>query len=157
MPARPPPEVASEAWGWAMSRDTFNLIDRQKLLSGAADYGAGQVSAPPGLEANPVGLVLDARIGRHRVRFLGVIPAGESPQFLTIWTPAQPKRLKPALVKKYRRERRNFVTAVARQFGLAFQIIDRMSGAPRTTELVYADGEVEPVEPPAPYPEALVH
>ena len=139
-----------------MSGDTFNLIDREKLLSGE-DYGAGQVSTPPGVEANPVGVVLDACIGRHRVRFLGIVPAGESPRFLTIWTPAKPKRLKPAHLKKYRRERRNFVTAVARQFGLAFQIIDRMDGAPRITELVYEHGEVEPVVPAPPYPEAVVH
>ena len=70
-----------------MSDGVFNLIDRRKLLSGEADYGAGQVSAPPGVEANPVGVVLDARIGRHRVRFLGVVPTGETPRFLTIWTP----------------------------------------------------------------------
>jgi hypothetical protein len=153
---RPFFEVASEAWGWAMSGGVFNLIDRQKLLSGEANYGAGQVSAPPGVEANPVGVVLDARIGRRRVRFLGFVPAGESPRFLTIWNPDGPKRLKPAHLKKYRRERRNFITAVAKQFGLAFQIIDRMDGAPRITELVYEHGEVEPVEPPAPYP-AVVH
>jgi len=140
-----------------MSGEVFDLINPRKLLSGEADYGAGQISAPLGVEANPVGVFLDARIGRHRVRFLGVVPTGESPRFLTIWTPAQPKRLKPALVKKYRRERRNFVTAVARQFGLAFQIIDRMDGAPRITELVYEHGEVEAVQPPAPYPEAVVH
>ena len=91
------------------------------------------------------------------MRFLGFVPTGESPRFLTIWSPPQPKRLKPALVKKYRRERRNFVTAVARQFGLAFLIIDRMDGAPRITERVFEHGEVEPVVPAAPYPEAAVH
>jgi len=174
MCARPLPEVDAEALGRAMSgcpvaipkhhREpagtgsdaVFNLIDPERLLSGEADYSAGQVSAPPDVEANPVGVVLDARIGRYRVRFL-CVAAGGSPQFLTIWKPDRPKRLKPALVKKYRRERRNFVTAVAKQFGLALQIIDRMDGAPRITVLVYEHGEVELLAPAIPYPEDGVH
>jgi hypothetical protein len=90
------------------------------------------------------------------VRFLCVAADG-SHRFLTIWKPDRAKRLKPALVKKYRRERRNFVTAVAKQFGLAFHIVDRMDGAPRITELVYEDGAVEPVIPAVPYPEGGVH
>ena len=151
--------MASKAQaGAAMSDAVFSLIDRQKLLSGE-DYGAGHVSAPPGVEAYPVGVVLDARIGRHRVRFLCVLQRNHAgpPALLAIWKPARPERLKPALLRKYRRARRNFVTTVAKQFGLAFLIIDRMDGAPRITERVFEHGEVEPLVPAAPYPETAVH
>jgi hypothetical protein len=101
---------------------------------------------PPGVEPEPAGCILDADIGRYRVRFLCVLQRDHAgpPAFLTVWKPDRPKRLKPAPVKKYRRERRNFVTTVAKQFGLAFQIIDRMDGAPRITELVSHDGAVVP-------------
>ena len=62
--------------------------------------------------------------------------------------PDRPKRLKPALLRKYRRERRDFTVECAKHFGLAFQVIDRMDGAPRVMELVYESGEVEPVDLP---------
>ncbi|MDQ3776909.1 MAG: hypothetical protein M3461_22455 [Pseudomonadota bacterium] len=149
--------VAAAPAGAAMSDGVFNLIDREKLLSGAADYGASQVSAPPGVEANPVGLSYDGQVGRYLVRFLFVVDKDGAPHFASIWNPAKPKRLKPALIKKFRRERRHFSKAVAQEFGLALRIIDRMDGAPRVTELVYEHGAVEPVEPPVPFLETVVH
>jgi hypothetical protein len=60
--------------------------------------------------------------------------------------------LKPATARKYRRERREFVVAVAKEFGIDIQVIDRLDGAPKVTELVMApDGLVKTLEPAISY------
>jgi hypothetical protein len=106
-------------------------------------------------EASPRGLVQDAKIGRYLVRFIFVIFPGEGPKGGALWDPPCPKRLKPRLLKAYRRERREFFRLVSETFGLPLQIIDRMDGAPRITEQIYEDGVVEPVDLPVQWPEGV--
>ncbi|MGH8578499.1 MAG: hypothetical protein ACREXJ_16660, partial [Gammaproteobacteria bacterium] len=98
----------------------FDLIDGLKLLAGESGYSAGRVSAP-GLDASPAGLVYDVRLGRHSVRFL-FVETGGVPFTTAIWKPAPPRRLKPSLLKKYRRERRAFAVEAAKTFGWCLPI-----------------------------------
>lgn len=134
-----------------MSDGTYNLLDRERFLAGE-DFDGGLASLPPGSEIRPIGMTLDAHIGRYLVRFFCVLDRDGTPRSASIWKPEKPKRLKPALIKKYRRERRNFFTAIVREFGVGIRVIDRMDdGRPRVTELIYEDGTVEALDPPAPY------
>ncbi|MGH8578347.1 MAG: hypothetical protein ACREXJ_15835, partial [Gammaproteobacteria bacterium] len=131
----------------------FDLVDAQKLLSGEADYSAGRVIAPD-LGARPFGLIYDVRLGKHSVRFLFAQGPDGIPLTAGIWKPAPPKRLKPSLLKKYRRERRAFAVEVAKTFGWCLPIIDRFGGDPRISEIVLPTGEVERMDPPIAYREA---
>jgi hypothetical protein len=129
----------------------FFKIDPQKLAIPGEDLSAGAqvVDVPPGTDAIQSGLVGDARIGKYVVRFFFTILDG-TPRFASLWKPERPKRLKPALVKKFRRERLAFAKDVAEAFGVGVYIVDRMEDAPRVTDLIYEDGVVEAVDLPVP-------
>jgi hypothetical protein len=145
--------VVAAASGGRMT--DFFKIDQQKLATPGADLGAGaRVDVPPGTDAIQAGLIGDARIGKYTVRFLFAIVDGV-PRSATLWSPEKPKRLKPATLKKYRRERLAFAKEIAEEFGLPLRIIDRMGGVPRITEQIYEDGVVEPVDLPVPRPEGV--
>jgi hypothetical protein len=100
-------------------------------------------------------MIYDAQVGKHLVRFVFAIFPGEEPKGGALWTPPCPKRLKPRLLKTYRRERREFSRLVAEKFGLPLQVIDRMGGAPRITEQIYEDSVVESVDLPVPHAEGV--
>jgi hypothetical protein len=122
-------------------------VDPDKLRVAGADFSAGPAEVPPGADVR--GLIQDSRVGRHTVRFLFLLdPAGDVPRFASVWDPPRPKRLKHAVLKQYQRARREFAAFVAQEFGVGVQVIDRSSGAPRVTELVYEDGDVERVDWP---------
>jgi hypothetical protein len=134
----------------------FFKIDPQKLASPGADLGAGAqvVGVPPEADVVQTGLIGDARIGKYTVRFLCAIVDG-APRFASLWKPERPKRLKPALVKKFRRERLAFAKDVAEAFGVGVYVVDRMGDAPRVTNLIYEDGVTEAVNLPVPRPEGV--
>jgi hypothetical protein len=145
-------EVVAEASGGRMN--DFFKIDPQKLTTPGEDIAGGRVDVPPGPDAIQAGLIGDARIGKYVVRFFFTILDG-TPRFASLWNPARPKRLKPALVKKFRRERLAFAKDVAEAFGVGVYIVDRMGDAPRVTDLIYEDGVTEAVDLPVPRPEGL--
>ncbi len=133
----------------------YRRIDPQKLLAGETDFHTtDRVCAPPAGE-RPAGLIYDVHLGRHFVRFLFSEIDGE-PRTTAIWKPRPPKALKPALLRKYRRERKAFAVEVAKQFGWTLPIIDRFGGAPRVIEVVHPGG-VDTMDPPVPYREAVLH
>jgi hypothetical protein len=131
-------------------------IDPKLLAVPGADIGVGArvVDVPPGAEASPSGLIWDVRIGKYTVRFLCAIVDG-APRFASLWKPERPKRLKPALVKKFRRERLAFAKDVAETFGVGVYVVDRMGDAPRVTDLIHEDGVTEAVDLPVPRPEGV--
>lgn len=145
-------EVGSEA----RPVSALRLLDRAAFLAGE-DFDAGPI--PPGeAGGRPIGLTLDAQVGRFLVRFLCVLDESGLPRSAAVWKPKRPATLKRHLVKKYRRVRREFLTAVVREFGVGVRVIDRMDdGQPRVTELIYEDGAVEAVDPPVPYLQPEVH
>jgi hypothetical protein len=134
----------------------FFKIDPLKLIAPGEDLGAGAqvVGVPFGAEASPSGLIWDVRIGKYTVRFLCAIVDG-TPRFASLWKPERPKRLKPALVKKFRRERLAFAKDVAETFGVGVYVVDRMGDAPRVTDLIHEDGATEVVDLPVPGREAV--
>lgn len=129
-------------------------IDPDKLRVAGADFSAGPTEVPPGGDVR--GSIQDSRVGRHTVRFLFLLdPVGDVPRFASVWDPPRPKRLKPSVLKQYQRARRDFSVFVAREFSVGVQVIDRSSGAPRVTELVYEDGDIERVD--WPYVQEVTH
>jgi len=135
----------------------FEGIDPQKLASGALDYSSGEgVTPPPGIEPEPAGLIFDVRLGKHFVRFLFVEMDGV-PHTTAIWRPSPPKKLRPELLEKYRRSRKAFAVEISTQFGWRLPIIDRFGGDPRIVEVVHPGGEVERMDPPIAYHEAVLH
>jgi hypothetical protein len=109
------------------------------------------VSESPYPGASPVGLQYVAQVGRWTVNFFYLQLDGEH-HAAAVWKPDKPQKLKPATARLYRRERREFVAAVAREFGVNAQIIDRLDGAPKVTELVTApDGSVQTLNPAVSY------
>jgi hypothetical protein len=134
--------------------ERFHRIDRERFLAGEAFAGEG-VALPPGVEANPSGLVHDVRIGRYSVRFFAIAFPGEEPRGGTIWNPEKPKKLKPRFLRQYRQARLEFTKEMVEVFGRPTFVIDRMDGAPRITARVFEDGSVERCDEP--YVEEVRH
>jgi hypothetical protein len=120
------------------------------MISGGEQVNVTCDSPYPG--ASPIGLHYVAQVGRWTVNFFYFQIDGEQ-RAVAVWNPEKPKKkLKPATLKAYRRGRREFAVAVAREFGVNGPIIDRMDGAPKVTELVMApDGRVETLNPAVSY------